>query len=113
MSQDPRGRRAELHNDALPFYAERQIPVSASLTDNRCEFCGTAAHPYELYLAFGGIEHWRTKGCAVPRPLALSSASSALPSRSSLNCRYARSTYASVDALQSAFARWLVHYHTE
>jgi transposase InsO family protein len=50
-----------LHNEVLPFYAERGIAVGAVLTDNGREFCGTDAHPFELHLALNGIEHSRTK----------------------------------------------------
>lgn len=35
--------------------------MKAILTDNGREFCGTDAHPYELYLELNGIEHRRTK----------------------------------------------------
>ncbi len=31
------------------------------LTDNGREFCSTAAHPYELFLALNDIEHRRTQ----------------------------------------------------
>lgn len=57
----PEAAVAVLHNDALPFYAEREIPVSAILTDNGREFCGTPSHPYEIYLELNDIEHRRTK----------------------------------------------------
>ena len=39
--------------------------MTAVLTDNGHEFCGTNNHPYELYLALNDIEHRRTP---VPRP---------------------------------------------
>ena len=60
-SKVPEAAVSALHNDALPFYAERAIPVTAVLTDNGRIFCGTPAHPFELYLALNGIEHRRTK----------------------------------------------------
>lgn len=52
---------AILHNDVLPFYAARQIPVRAVPTDHGREFCGTQAHPFELYLALADIEHRKTR----------------------------------------------------
>lgn len=52
---------AVVHNEVLPFYAAQDLPVTAILTDNGREFCGTETHPYELYLALCEIEHRRTK----------------------------------------------------
>ena len=60
-SKQPEAAVAVLHNDALPFYKEREIPVAKVLTDNGREFCGTDAHPYELYLSLNEIRHKRTK----------------------------------------------------
>lgn len=57
----PKLEIAELHNDALPFYAERALDVDAVLTDTGREVCGTAAHPYGLYLDLNDIEHRRTQ----------------------------------------------------
>lgn len=34
--------------------------MTAILTDNRREFCGTRRHPYELYLDLNGMERRRT-----------------------------------------------------
>ena len=60
-SKQPEAAVSLLHNDVLPFYREREIPVSKVLTDNGREFCGTDAHPFELYLSLAGIRHKRTK----------------------------------------------------
>jgi transposase InsO family protein len=57
----PEAAVAVLHNEVLPFYAERDLPVGAILTDNGREFCGTETHPYELYLALHEVAHRRTK----------------------------------------------------
>lgn len=46
---------AVLHEDALSFYEENGIPVNAVLMDNVREFCGTEAHPHELYLELNEI----------------------------------------------------------
>jgi transposase InsO family protein len=45
----------------LPQYEDWNIPLKAILTDNGREYCGTQAHPYELYLALNDIEHRKTK----------------------------------------------------
>ena len=60
-SKQPEAAAALLHNEVLPFYAEHGLPVENLLTDNGREFCGTDAHPYEIYLALNGIEHRTTK----------------------------------------------------
>lgn len=111
-SKQPETAALLLHNEVLPFYAERQIQVSAVLTDNGREFCGTEAHPYELYLALNDIEHRRTQ---VRRP-----------ETNGFVERFNRTVleeffrevfrerfYESVDALQQDLDRWLVYYNTE
>lgn len=60
-SKRPETAALILHNEVLPFYAERGIKVAAVLTDNGREFCGTDLHPFELYLALSDIEHRRTR----------------------------------------------------
>jgi transposase InsO family protein len=61
VSKQPEAAVAVLHNDVLPFYEKLGLPVSAVLTDNGREFCGTERHPCELYLALNDIEHRKTK----------------------------------------------------
>ena len=60
-SKQPEAAALVVHNDVLPFYQAHDLPLKAILTDNGREFCGTEAHPYELYLALNDIEHRRTK----------------------------------------------------
>jgi len=60
-TKHPEAAVAVVHNDVLPFYKGLGIPVKAILTDNGREYCGTDAHPYELYLALNDIEHRRTQ----------------------------------------------------
>jgi len=60
-TKQPEAAVAVVHNEVLPFYEEHGIPVKAILTDNGREYCGTQAHPYELYLELNDIEHRRTK----------------------------------------------------
>jgi transposase InsO family protein len=60
-TKQPEAAVAVLHNDVLPFYEEHGLPVQAILTDNGREYCGTEAHPYELYLELNDIEHRRTQ----------------------------------------------------
>lgn len=60
-TKQPEAAVAVVHNDVLPFYQARELPVSAILTDNGREDCGTERHPFELYLALNDIEHRRSK----------------------------------------------------
>jgi len=59
-TKHPEAAVAVVHNEVLPFYKEHGMTVKAILTDNGREYCGTDAHPYELYLALNDIEHRRT-----------------------------------------------------
>jgi len=108
----PEAAVAVLHNDVLPFYADRGLPVAAVLTDNGREYCGTEAHPYEIYLALNEIEHRRTK---VKHPWTNGFVErfhrTALDEcfRTAFRTRF----YASVDALQADFDAWLRHYNEE
>ncbi len=60
-TKQPEAAVSVVHNDVVPFYKEHGIEVKAILTDNGREYCGTEAHPYELYLALNDIEHRRTQ----------------------------------------------------
>ena len=55
VSKQPEAAVAVLHNDVVPFYARLDLPISAVLTDNGREFCGTERHADELCLALDGI----------------------------------------------------------
>jgi transposase InsO family protein len=61
LPEAPEAAVALLHNEVLPFYAERALPGGAILTDNGREFCGTETHPFEFYLALNAVEHRRTR----------------------------------------------------
>lgn len=60
-SKQPEAAAAVLHNEVLPFYREKGMPIKAVLTDNGREFCGKDTHPGEIYLDFNEIEHRTTK----------------------------------------------------
>src|SRR5215211_7002172 len=61
VSKQPEATVAVLHNEALPFYSEKDLKVENVLTDNGKEFCGSEGHPYRLYLELNDIEHRTTK----------------------------------------------------
>jgi transposase InsO family protein len=106
----PEAAVAVVHNDVLPFYAEQGLTVTAILTDNGREFCGTDSHPYELYLALCDIEHRRTK---VKRPQTNGFVErfnrTVLDEFFRLVLR--QKMYESVDALQADLDTWLHFYN--
>ena len=108
----PEAAVALLHNDVLPFYAERGIALGALLTDNGREFCGTAAHPYELYLALNDLEHRRTKVRSPQTNGFVERFHGTVQDeffQPALRTRF----YATVQDLQADLDTWLIHYNTE
>lgn len=59
-SKWPEGGVAVLLDDVLSCYWERDLEVGAILTDNGRKYCGTDAHPFEVYLVLNNLEHRRT-----------------------------------------------------
>jgi transposase InsO family protein len=111
-SKVPEAAVAVLHNDALPFYAERGIVVEKILTDNGREFCGTEAHPYELYLALADVAHKRTK-VRSPQTNGFVERFHRTVKEEFFELALRETFYEAVDALQADLDRWLAHYNTE
>jgi transposase InsO family protein len=111
-SKQPEAAVAVLHNDALPFYEERDLQVQAIVTDNGREFCGKDTHPYEIYLQLNDIEHRRTK---VRR-----SQTNGFVERFNrtvldefFRIAFRTKFYESVASLQEDLDAWLIHYNME
>ena len=111
-SKQPETAALLLHNEVLPFYTERQIPISALLTDNGREFCGTEAHPYELYLALNDIEHRRTQ-VRRPQTNGFVERFNRTVLEEFFREVFRERFYESVEALQQDLDRWLQYYNTE
>ena len=111
-SKVPEAAVAALHNDALPFYQERGIEVTAVLTDNGREFCGTETHPYEVYLALNDLKHKRTK-VRHPQTNGFVERFHRTVKEEFFEVALRETFYESVDALQADLDRWLVYYNTE
>jgi len=111
-SKVPEAAVAVLHNDALPFYAERGITVEKVLTDNGREFCGTQAHPFELYLALNDLEHRRTQ-VRHPQTNGFVERFHRTLKEEFFEVALRETFYASTEELQDDLDRWLVHYNTE
>lgn len=112
VSKQPEAAVAVLHNDVLPFYDRLDLPVKAVLTDNGREFCGTEAHPYELYLDLNGIEHRRTK-VKTPKTNGFVERFNGTVLDEFFRLKMRETFYESVEALQDDLDGWLVHYNTE
>lgn len=114
ISKQPEAAVAILHNEALPFYAERGLKVENVLTDNGREFCGGEGHPYyRIYLALNEIGHRTTK---VRRPQTNSGFVERF-NRTALDEFFRevfrRKLYESVEALQRDLDEWLTYYNRE
>jgi transposase InsO family protein len=103
---------AVVHNDVLPFYADRDLAVNAVLTDNGREFCGTATHPFELYLALNDIEHRRTK-VARPQTNGFVERFFGTVKNEFFELAFRQKLYTTLEELQADLDAWLVHYNTE
>jgi transposase InsO family protein len=103
---------AVLHNNVLPFYWKRKLTVSAVLTDNGREYCGTASHPYELYLELNDIEHRRTK-VRSPKTNGFVERFNGTVLDEFFRKAFREKFYDSVEALQKDLDTWLHHYNTE
>lgn len=111
-TKQPEAAVAVLHNDVLPFYQERDIPVTAVLTDNGREFCGKDTHPFELYLELNDIEHRRTQ-VRRPQTNGFVERFNRTVLDEFFRIAFRTKFYETVDALQSDLDTWLVHYNQE
>jgi len=108
----PEAAVAVLHNDVLPFYEERAIPVQTVLTDNGREFCGTENHPYELYVALNEIEHRRTK-VRKPQTNGFVERFNRTVLDEFFRSAFRTQFYESVEQLQADLDVWLADYNNE
>jgi transposase InsO family protein len=111
-SKQPAAAVAVLHNDALPFYQERDLKVEAIITDNGREFCGKDTHPYELYLELNDIEHRRTK-VRHPQTNGFVERFNKTVLDEFFRTAFRTRLYESVGVLQEDLDAWLLHYNTE
>lgn len=115
-SKQPEAAVSLLHNDALPFYAQRQIPVAKVLTDNGREFCGTEntqqSHPFELYLSLNDIRHKRTK-VRSPKTNGFVERFHRTVLDEFFRPAFRTRLFLSIEALQTDLDAWLVYYNTE
>jgi len=96
----------------LPFYRERALAVSAVLTDNGREFCGTDAHPFELYLQLNDIEH-RTTRVRRPQTNGFVERFNRTVLDEFFRLAFRTTLYESVASLQADLDTWLHYYNYE
>lgn len=111
-TKQPEAAVAVLHNDALPFYRAKNLPIKAVLTDNGREFCGKESHPYEIYLNFNDIEH-RTTKVRSPQTNGFVERFNRTILDEFFCSAFRTKFYDSVELLQKDMDLWLVHYNTE
>lgn len=103
---------AILYNDVLPQYDEWGFIVSALLTDNGREYCGTENHPYELFLELNDINHRKTK-VKSPRTNGFVERFNRTVLDEFLRPAFRKNLYESVASLQKDLDKWLKHYNFE
>jgi transposase InsO family protein len=103
---------AILYNDVLAQYEEWGFTVSALLTDNGREYCGTESHPYELFLELNEIEHRKTK-VRNPRTNGFVERFNRTILDEFFRPAFRQNFYESVEALQKDLDRWLRSYNNE
>jgi transposase InsO family protein len=111
-TKQPEAAVAVLHNDVLPFYKEKGLPIKAVLTDNGREFCGKDTHPYEIYLDFNEIKH-RTTKVRKPQTNGFVERFNRTVLNEFFRSAFRTKLYETVEALQIDLDKWLAHYNTE
>ena len=82
------------------------------LTDDGREFCGTDAHPYELYLALNGIDHRKTKEHS-PCTNGFAERFNSTVLGEFFRLKMRETFYETVEALQAGIGAWIAFYNTE
>lgn len=110
VSKQPEAAVAVLHNQALPFYQERGLPLETVLTDNGREFCGKDTHPYQLYLELAGIAH-RTTRVRRPQTNGFVERFNRTVLDEFFRQVFRQTFYDALATLQKDLDRWLDHYN--
>ena len=109
-SKRPEAAVALLFSDVLPFCEAHGWTPAAIVTDNGREFCGSFAHPYELYLQLNGIVHLRSPA-GTAEPNGFSTRFHADLRNGGFHAALQRG--ASMADLQAGLAAWLARYNRE
>jgi transposase InsO family protein len=112
ISKQPEAAVAVLHNEALPFYAQRGLKVENILTDNGREFCGSEGHPYRIYLELNEIGH-RTMKVRRPQTNGFVERFNRTVLDEFFRKAFREKLYESVEVLQRDLDEWLIYYNRE
>jgi len=112
VSKQPEAAVAVLHNEALPFYSEKDLEVENVLTDNGKEFCGSEGHPYRIYLELNEIGH-RTTKVRHPQTNGFVERFNRTMLDEFFRKAFREKLYESVEALQKDLDEWLIYYNRE
>lgn len=110
VSKQPEAAVAVLHNEALPFYAEKGLEVENILTDNGREFCGGESHPYQIYLQLNEIKH-RTTKVRRPQTNGFVERFNRTVLDEFFREAFRKKLYETVEALQGDLDEWLYYYN--
>ena len=111
-SKQPEAAVALLYNDVFPTYREWNISIGSILTDNGREYCGTDAHPYELFLQLSDIEH-RTTKVRSPKTNGFVERFNRTVKEEFIPVAFRKKIYTSISDLQDELDLWLTHYNYE
>ena len=111
-SKQSEAAAAVLHNDVLPFYKAKGLPVQAILTDNGREFCGKDDHPFELYLELNDVEHRHTQ-VRRPQTNGFVERFQGTVLDEFFRMAFRTKLYETVEALQADLDGWLRYYNYE
>lgn len=101
-----------LYQDVVPFYEKHDIPITAILTDNGKEYCGTANHPYEVFLELNDIEHRRTR-VRKPQTNGFVERFNRTMLDEFFRIALRKKMYRKIEDLQKDFNEWLHYYNYE
>lgn len=112
VSKQPEAAVSVVYNDVIPQFKEWNLPIETILTDNGREFCGTDAHPYELFLKLNDIQH-RTTAVRRPQSNGFVERFIRTVKEEFIGPAFRTNLYSSVDQLQQDFDKWLHEYNYE
>ena len=108
--KQPEAAVSVLHNDVLPFYRGMNLKVESILTDNARDFCGTSAHPYQIYLELNDISHRRTR-VRHPQTNGFIERFNRTILDEFFRIKFREKMYSKLDELQKDLDSWLKYYN--
>lgn len=111
-SKQPEAAVALLHNYVIPQFEQWEMELQNVLTDNGREFCGTEAHPYQLYLRLNEIKH-RTTKVKSPKTNGFVERFNRTVKEEFLPISFRKKVYQTLEQLQEDFDTWCQHYNYE